>query len=54
MIFVMTENRVEKARFYHDISQCEKIVCELEENVLQINKEGIVEDTDMGQNYSMG
>ena len=53
MIFVMTENRVEKARFYHDISQCEKIVCELEENVLQINKEGIVEDTDMGQNMSI-
>ena len=51
--FVMTENRVEKARFYHDISQCEKIVCELEENVLQINKEGIVEDTDMGQNMSI-
>ena len=51
LIFVMTENRVEKARFYHDISQCEKIVCELEENVLQINKEGIVEDTDMGQRY---
>ena len=49
----MTENRVEKARFYHDISQCEKIVCELEENVLQINKEGIVEDTDMGQNMSI-
>ena len=53
MIFVMTENGVEKARFYHDISQCEKIVCELEENVLQINKEGIVEDTDMGQNMSI-
>ena len=53
LIFVMTENRVEKARFYHDISQCEKIVCELEENVLQINKEGIVEDTDMGQNMSI-
>ena len=53
LIFVMTENGVEKARFYHDISQCEKIVCELEENVLQINKEGIVEDTDMGQNMSI-
>ena len=53
MIFVMTENGVEKARFYHDISQCEKIVCELEENVLQINKEGIIEDTDMGQNMSI-
>ena len=53
MIFVMTENGVEKARFYHDISQCEKIVFELEENVLQINKEGIVEDTDMGQNMSI-
>ena len=53
LIFVMTENRVEKARFYHDISQCEKIVCELEENGLQINKEGIVEDTDMGQNMSI-
>lgn len=53
MIFVMTENGVEKARFYHDISQCEKNVCELEENVLQINKEGIVEDTDMGQNMSI-
>ena len=53
LIFVMTENGVEKARFYHDISQCEKIVCELEENVLQINKEGIVEDTDLGQNMSI-
>ena len=53
LIFVMTENGVEKARFYHDISQCEKIVCELEENVVQINKEGIVEDTDMGQNMSI-
>ena len=53
LIFVMTENGVEKARFYHDISQCEKIVCELEENVLQINKEGIGEDTDMGQNMSI-
>ena len=53
LIFVMTENRVEKARFYHDISQCEKIVCELEENFLQINKEWIVEDTDMGQNMSI-
>ena len=53
LIFVMTENGVEKARFYHDISQCEKIVCELEENVLQINKEGMGEDTDMGQNMSI-